>query len=185
MLNSSVAAGGLIVGKRIAIDATTLETNAAMRSIVRRDTGASYEEFLTGLAKASGIETPTREDLARLDRKRKKRHDLKILHSPLRPFRAAIKMTVDTDCSSTVAVEGRIPLHNSSLMRVSTRSSLAMLGSFRRSKKSPREQSRPGAKSERGWRREFLKKGNRYASISIRIERCQLAITTDAMFTLR
>ena len=64
---------GLLKGQRIAIDATTLEANAAMRSIVRRDTGASYEEFLSGLAKASGIETPTREDLARLDRKRKKR----------------------------------------------------------------------------------------------------------------
>ncbi len=64
---------GLLKGKRIAIDATTLEANAAMRSIVRRDTGESYEEFLVGLAKASGIETPTREDLARLDRKRKKR----------------------------------------------------------------------------------------------------------------
>jgi len=41
--------------------------------IVRRDTGESYEEFLRGLAKASGMATPTREDLARLDRKRKKR----------------------------------------------------------------------------------------------------------------
>jgi len=59
-----LARRGLIVGKRVAIDATTLEANAAMRSIVRRDTGASYEEFLTGLAKASGIETPTREELA-------------------------------------------------------------------------------------------------------------------------
>jgi transposase len=56
----------LLQGKRIGIDATTLEASAAMRSIVRRDTGESYEEFLTGLAKASGIETPTREDLARL-----------------------------------------------------------------------------------------------------------------------
>ena len=45
----------------------------AMRSIVRRDTGESYEEFLRGLAKASGIETPTREELVRLDRKRKER----------------------------------------------------------------------------------------------------------------
>lgn len=44
-----------------------------MRSIVRRDSGESYTEFLTKLAKESGIETPTREDLARLDRKRKKR----------------------------------------------------------------------------------------------------------------
>jgi transposase len=64
---------GLLQGKRIGIDATTLEANAAMRSIVRRDSGESYEEFLTGLAKASGIETPAREDLARVDRKRKKR----------------------------------------------------------------------------------------------------------------
>jgi transposase len=63
---------GLLKGKTIAIDATTLEANAAMRSIVRRDTEQSYQEFLTGLAKASGIATPTREDLARLDRKRKK-----------------------------------------------------------------------------------------------------------------
>jgi transposase len=63
----------LLKGKRIAIDATTLEANAAMRWIVRRDTGESYEEFLIGLAKASGIATPTREDLVRMDRKRKKR----------------------------------------------------------------------------------------------------------------
>jgi len=73
---------GLLKGKRIAIDATTLEANAAMRSIVRRDTGESYEEFLRGLAKASGIETPTREDLVRLDRKRKKRSSNKEWKSP-------------------------------------------------------------------------------------------------------
>ena len=70
---SLLADRGLLKGKRIAIDATTLEANAAMRSIERRDTGQSYEEFLVGLAKASGIETPTREELARFDRKRKKR----------------------------------------------------------------------------------------------------------------
>ncbi len=64
---------GLLHGKTVAIDATTLEANAAMRSIVRRDTGESYQAFLTGLATASGIDTPTREDLARLDRKRKKK----------------------------------------------------------------------------------------------------------------
>jgi len=73
---------GLLQGKRVAIDATTLEANAAMRSIVRRDTGESYQEFLCGLAKASGIETPTREDLARLDRKRKKRMSNKEWKSP-------------------------------------------------------------------------------------------------------
>jgi transposase len=63
----------LFTGKTVAIDATTLEANAAMRSIVRRDTEESYHAFLTGLAQASGIETPTREALARLDRKRKKK----------------------------------------------------------------------------------------------------------------
>jgi transposase len=64
---------GLLKGKIVGVDATTLEANAAMRSIVRRDNGQSYEKFLSGLAKKSGIVTPTREDLARLDRKRKKK----------------------------------------------------------------------------------------------------------------
>src|SRR5215831_10254517 len=68
-----LAEAGLLQGKQIGIDATTLEANAALRSIVRRDSGESYEEFLRGLARESGIETPTREDLARLDRKRKKK----------------------------------------------------------------------------------------------------------------
>ena len=68
-----LAAAGLVKGQRVGIDATTLEANAALRSIVRRDTGESYESFLTGLATASGIATPTREDLARIDRKRPKK----------------------------------------------------------------------------------------------------------------
>jgi len=68
-----LADAGLVKGKRIGIDATTLEANAALRSIVRRDNGQSYEEFLKGLAQQSGIATPTREDLARVDRKRKKK----------------------------------------------------------------------------------------------------------------
>jgi transposase len=68
-----LADAGLVKGKRIGIDATTLEANAALRSIVRRDNGETYEEFLKGLAQQSGIATPTREDLARVDRKRKKK----------------------------------------------------------------------------------------------------------------
>ena len=64
---------GLVKGKTLGIDATTLEANAALRSIVRRDTGERYQEFLMTLAQASGIETPTRADLARIDRKRKKK----------------------------------------------------------------------------------------------------------------
>ena len=66
-----LAKAGLLRGKTLGVDSTTLEANAAMRSIVRRDTGESYDEFLVELAKASGIETPTREDLARIDKKRK------------------------------------------------------------------------------------------------------------------
>src|SRR2546423_7961380 len=68
-----LADAGLVKGKTVGIDATTLEANAALRSIVRRDTGESYQDFLTKLAQASGIETPTRVDLARIDRKRKKK----------------------------------------------------------------------------------------------------------------
>jgi transposase len=68
-----LVAAGLLKGKTVAVDGTMLEANAAMRSIVRRDTGASYQEFLSGLAQASGIATPTRADLARVDRKRKKK----------------------------------------------------------------------------------------------------------------
>ena len=65
-----IASSGLLRGKTIGIDATTLEANAALRSIVRRDSGQGYEEFLIELAKTSGIQTPRREDLAKLDRKR-------------------------------------------------------------------------------------------------------------------
>ena len=60
-------------GKTVGIDATMLEANAVLRSIVRRDTGEGYETFLRGLAAASGIPTPTRAELARLDRKRAKK----------------------------------------------------------------------------------------------------------------
>jgi transposase len=68
-----LASEGLVGGETIAIDATTLEANAAMRSIVRRDTGEKYEQYLKQLAKAAGLEDPTREELARFDRKRKKK----------------------------------------------------------------------------------------------------------------
>ena len=68
-----LATTDLVKGQTIGIDATTLEANAALRSSVRRDSGETYQEFLTRLAQASGIETPTRADLARVDRKRPKK----------------------------------------------------------------------------------------------------------------
>jgi transposase len=61
----------LVSGKTVGVDATTLEANAAMRSIVRKDTKQNYSDFLTDLAKASGIDTPTRDDLVKLDKTRK------------------------------------------------------------------------------------------------------------------
>ena len=64
---------GLVDGRTVGVDGTFLEANAALRSIVRKDSGESYSEFLTELAKASGIETPTRVDLAKIDRKRPKK----------------------------------------------------------------------------------------------------------------
>jgi len=83
---------GLVKGKTLAIDATTLEANAALRSIVRRDTGESYNEFLTKLAQASGIETPTRADLAKLDRKRKKKGSNQDWEHPYDPDARIAKM---------------------------------------------------------------------------------------------
>jgi transposase len=108
---------GLLKGRTVAIDATTLEANAAMRSIVRRDTGESYQEFLTRLAAASGIKTPTREALARLDRRRKKRTSNKDWENPSDPDAKITKMkdgrthpahkaehAVDLDTGALVAV---------------------------------------------------------------------------------
>ena len=66
-----IAEAGLIKGERIGVDASTMEANAALRNIVRRDNGEGYREMLERLARESGVETPTAEDLARLDRKRK------------------------------------------------------------------------------------------------------------------
>jgi len=66
-----IAQEGMLRGGTIAVDATTLEANAALRSIVRRDTSERYDEFLKRLALESGIETPTREQLAEMDKKRK------------------------------------------------------------------------------------------------------------------
>ena len=66
-----VAERGLVKGERIGVDGSTMEANAALRTIVRRDSGESYRAMLTRMAKESGVETPTAEDLARFDRKRK------------------------------------------------------------------------------------------------------------------
>lgn len=80
-----LAVQGLLSGKTVGIDATTLEANAALRSIVRNDTGEGYREFLVALARASGIQTPTREDLARIDKERKSKGCNDDWHNPFDP----------------------------------------------------------------------------------------------------
>jgi len=68
---AQIAEAGLVKGERIGVDASTMAANAALRSVVRRDSGEDYREMLARLAAESGIETPTAEDLVRLDRARK------------------------------------------------------------------------------------------------------------------
>jgi transposase len=87
-----LAEEGLVEGKTVSIDATTLEANAALRSLVRRDNGQRYDEYLKDLAKAAGMENPTREQLARLDRKRKKKGSNKEWKNPYDPDARIAKM---------------------------------------------------------------------------------------------
>ena len=113
-----LAENALLKGKTIGIDATTLEANAAMRSIRRRDDGRTYNEFLTDLTRSSGIATPTREELAKTDRKRKgKKTSNDDWHNPNDPDSQVTKMkdgrthmghkqehAVDMDTGAIVAV---------------------------------------------------------------------------------
>ena len=114
-----LAEHGLIKGERIGIDASTMEANAALRMIVRRDSGEGYRAMLERLAKESGIATPTAEDLVRLDRKRKgKRLSNREWTSPTDPEARIAKLkdgrtrlaykpehAVDLDTGAIVAAE--------------------------------------------------------------------------------
>jgi transposase len=112
-----VARRGLLKGKTIGIDATTLEANAAMKSIVHRETGEGYQEFLRRLAQESGIQTPTRAELARLDRERPRKGSNQEWVNPHDPEAEITKMkdgrthlaykaeqAVDLDTGAIVAV---------------------------------------------------------------------------------
>ncbi len=112
-----LAESGLVSGKTVGVDATTLEANAALRSIVRRDTGEDYEEFVRGLAEASGVATPTRAELARFDRKRKKKLSNAEWENPHDPDAQVTKMkdgrthlaykaeqAVDLECGTILGV---------------------------------------------------------------------------------
>jgi hypothetical protein len=85
---------GLVKGKTVAVDSTTLEANAAMKSIVRRDTGEDWNDYLRRLLQEQGgAENPTAEELRRFDRQRKDKRvsneeqgDCTISHWPRRTF---------------------------------------------------------------------------------------------------
>jgi len=114
-----LAEHGLIKGERIGVDASTIEANAALRTIIRRDSGEGYREMLTRMAQESGIETPTAEDLVRLDRKRKgKKLSNADWESPIDPDARIAKLkdgrthlaykpehAMDLDTSAVVAAE--------------------------------------------------------------------------------
>jgi transposase len=114
-----LAEHGLIRGDRIGVDASTMEANAALRAIVRRDSGEGYREMLKRLAMESGIATPTAEDLIRLDRRRQgKRLSNQDWTSPTDPEARIAKMkdgrtrlgykpehAVDLDTGAIVAAE--------------------------------------------------------------------------------
>jgi transposase len=82
----------LLRGKTVAIDSTTLEANAAMRGIVRKDTGEDYKAFLKRLMAEQGISDPTDEDIRRFDKKRKKKASNKEWQSPTDPDSRIAKM---------------------------------------------------------------------------------------------
>ncbi len=82
----------LLRGKTVAVDATTLEANASMKTIVRRDTGEQWKEYVQGLMAADGIESPTDEEIRRYDRKRKKKVSNKDWSSPTDPDSRITKM---------------------------------------------------------------------------------------------
>lgn len=87
-----LAREGLLKGGAIAVDATTLEANAALRTLVRRDTGEGYEQYLRRLALEAGIETPTREQLAKIDKQRKNKASNKDWKHPYDPDARVTKM---------------------------------------------------------------------------------------------
>src|ERR1700722_2475490 len=119
-----LAEEGLLKGNTVAIDGTTLEANAALRSIVRRDNGQAYEEFLKDLAKESGIETPTREQLARLDRKRKKKGSNDDWKNPHDPDAQITKMK-DGRTHLTHKAEHAVDLETGALLAVTLQAATA------------------------------------------------------------
>src|SRR5579872_1953167 len=114
-----LAQARLIKGKTIGVDSTTLEANAAMKSIVRRDTGESYMTYLKRLAEAEGIETQDASALLRMDRKRKKKSSNEDWQSPV-DGEAEITKLKDGRTALAYKAENAVDMETGAIVAVTT-----------------------------------------------------------------
>jgi transposase len=114
-----LAQAGLVKGKTMGVDSTTLEANAAMKSIVRRDSGDNYMDYLKKVAEAEGIEAPDAAALLRLDRKRKKKTSNEDWKSPADP-EAEITKLKDGRTALAYKVEQAVDMETGAIVAVTT-----------------------------------------------------------------
>jgi transposase len=114
-----LAQAGLIRGKTIGVDSTTLEANAAMKSIVRRNTGESYMAYLQRLAEAEGIDARNAAALLRMDRKRKKRTSNEDWKSPI-DQEAEITRLKDGRTALAYKAENAVDMETGAIVAVTT-----------------------------------------------------------------
>src|SRR5450631_2983766 len=119
-----LAQAGLIKGKTIGVDSTTLEANAAMKSIVRRDSGESYNEYLKRVATAEGVETTDAASLRRMDRKRKKKTSNEDWASPS-DAEAEITKLKDGRTALAYKAENAVDMETGAIVAVTTHSGAA------------------------------------------------------------
>lgn len=114
-----LAQGGLIKGKTIGVDSTTLEANAAMKSIVRRDTGENYTAYLKRLAEAEGVQAADAAALRRMDRKRKKKTSNEDWASPV-DAEAEITKLKDGRTALAYKAENAVDMETGAIVAVTT-----------------------------------------------------------------
>jgi transposase len=114
-----LAQNGLVKGKTIGVDSTTLEANAAMKSIVRRDTGEDYMGYLKRVAEAEGLVAPDKAALLRMDRKRKKKTSNLDWTSPADP-EAEITKLKDGRTALAYKVEQAVDMETGAIVAVTT-----------------------------------------------------------------
>ena len=114
-----LAQAGLVKGETIGVDSTTLEANAAMKSIIRRDTGESYMGYLKRLAEAEGIEAKDAAALLRMDRKRKKKTSNEDWKSP-NDEEAEITKLKDGRTALAYKAENAVDMETGAIVAVTT-----------------------------------------------------------------